>query len=288
MIDLHIHTNALPYHSTWEPEALVDAALQAGLHTIAVTDHNTTAGVAAVQVAGQRRGLRVISGVEIDSSFAAHDSDSPVPINQLHTLVYGVSPDNPALIGLCNAVFERNLHDAARLRGELVRRGFRLEAFDMLGRAPNVAEVALALARANPIDKQPGEDDESAGMRYILTQVPGGYQPVDVGEIIMIAHNSGGIAVLAHPGRSKGIYAIPAVEEEIRAMATLGLDGIEVYYPTHSAEQRRRYEAIAQDLGLLISGGSDSHHPHQPLAQVPTELATILQKLSIPPFQPTS
>ena len=278
MIDLHIHTHALPHHSSWQPEALVTTALAAGLHTIAVTDHNTTAGVAAVQAAGQQHGLRVISGVEIDSGFTAA-GDSPIPIKQWHTLVYGIRPDHPVLIALCNAVFERNMADAARLREELQRRGFQLAAIDTPGRAPNVAEVALALARANSLDTQPGEDDESAGMRYILTQTPGAYQPIDVREVIETAHACGGIAVLAHPGRSKGIYAIPAVEEELRAMAMHGLDGIEVYYPIHSAEQRRRYLEIAHALGLLVSGGSDSHHPHQPLAQIPAELMTILQKL---------
>lgn len=278
MIDLHIHTNALPYHSTWTPEALVSAALAAGLEAIAVTDHNTTAGVAAVQTEGLRQGLRVISGVEIDSGFAAA-ADSPIPVKQWHTLVYGVHPDQPELIALCQSVFERNMADAARLREELHQRGFRLGSFDELGRAPNVAEVALALARANPIERQPGEDEESAGMRYILTQVEGGYRPIDVGEIIEVAHRCAGLAVLAHPGRSKGIYAIPAVEEEIRAMAALGLDGIEVYYPTHTEQQRQYYADIAQRLGLLVSGGSDSHHPHQPLARIPTQLVTVLGRL---------
>jgi predicted metal-dependent phosphoesterase TrpH len=278
MIDLHIHTTATPHHSSWAPEALVEAALAAGLRAIAVTDHNTTAGVAAAQAAGRQRGLAVLSGVEIDSGFQAA-GPSPVPIKMWHTLVYGADPADPELRALCESVFERNRADAEALQGELAGRGFKLAGLDTLGRPANVADVGLALARGNPIDRVAGEDDESAGMRYILTQVEGGYRPVGVDQVIAVAHRCGAIAVLAHPGRSKGIYAIPADEADIAAMAATGLDGVEVVYTTHTAEQRARYQAIAGRLGLLTSGGSDSHHPSQPLAAVPDHEATVLARL---------
>lgn len=258
-IDLQIHTSATPHHATWEPEALVRAALAAGLSAIAVTDHNTTAGVAPAQAAGARQGLRVIAGVEIDSGFGG---------KLWHTLVYGAAPDTPELLALCRAVFERNAADAEALTRELRGRGFALAGLDELGRPPNVADVGTALARQNRLpERDPAEDDESAGMRYILTRVPDGYRPVGVDEVIQVAHAAGGLAVLAHPGRSKGIYAIPATAADVAAMAGVGLDGIEVFYPTHSPEQRAFYAGLARQHGLLISGGSDSHGPHQPLAR---------------------
>jgi predicted metal-dependent phosphoesterase TrpH len=278
MIDLHIHTIATPHHSTWTPDALVDAALRAGLRAIAVSDHNTTASVAATQAAGRQCGLAVVSGVEIDSGFPAV-GQSPLPVKMWHTLVYGVEPDQPELQALCAEVFERNQADAEALRVELVGRGFALAGLDALGRPPNVADVGAALARHNPIERAAGEVDESAGMRYILTQVEHGYRPLGVDEVIAVAHHCGGIAVLAHPGRSKGIYAIPADEADIRAMAAAGLDGIEVYYPTHTNAQRDYYLQIANQFGLLVSGGSDSHHPSQPLAAVSYEQATVLARL---------
>jgi predicted metal-dependent phosphoesterase TrpH len=261
MIDLHIHTTATPHHSSWDPEQLAGAAARAGLRAIAAADHNTTAGVRALQAAGARHGVRVISGVEIDSGFAG---------KLWHTLVYGVDPEEPALLALCQSVFDRNMSDAAALRAELARRGFTIEGLDALGRRPNVADVGAALARANALPgRLKGEDDESAGMRYILTEVPGGYRPLGVDEIIQVAHAAGGLAVLAHPGRSKGIYAIPATAEDISALAQAGLDGVEVFYPTHTDAQRALYLGLARRHGLLLTGGSDSHHPHQPLASWP-------------------
>jgi predicted metal-dependent phosphoesterase TrpH len=262
-IDLHIHTTATPHHASWSPEALAAAAAAANLRAIAVTDHNTTAAVRAAQAAGARQGIRVISGVEIDSAFVG---------KLWHTLVYGAAPENPGLLALCKAVFARNASDAAALRGELARRGFGLDGLDTLGRPPNVADVGAALARGNALPgRRAGEDDETAGMRYILEHVPGGYRPVAVDEVVAVAHRAGGLAVLAHPGRSKGIYAIPATSEDIAAMAEAGLDGIEVHYPTHSAEQRALYAELAQHHSLLTTGGSDSHHPHQPFAAWPME-----------------
>jgi len=279
MIDLHIHTTATPHHSFWDPEELAGAAVRAGLRAIAAADHNTTVGVRALQAAGARQGVRVISGVEIDSGFAG---------KLWHTLVYGVDPDEPALLALCAAVFERNMADAAALRIELARRGFTIEGLEALGRPPNVADVGAALARANALPgRLAGEDDESAGMRYILTKAPGAYRPVGVDEIIGVAHQAGGLAALAHPGRSKGIYAVPATAQDIAALAAAGLDGVEVFYPTHTDEQRAFYRDLARRHGLLVTGGSDSHGPQHQLARVdPIDLrivpdvATILERLS--------
>lgn len=271
MIDLHIHTTATPHHSSWTPEALAATAAARGLTAIAATDHNSVASVAALQAVGRAHGVRVVSGVEVDSAYGG---------KLWHTLVYGADPAAPALLELCAAVFERNAADARRLAAELPERGFRLEGLDQLGRAPNVADVATALARRNTLPgRVAGEGDEEAGMRYLLTELPGTYRPVGVDEVIAVAHGLGAVAVLAHPGRSKGIYAIPADDADIEAMVEAGLDGLEVYYPTHTPEQVALYAALAAKYGLLVSGGSDSHHPSQALASVEPGLATVLGRV---------
>jgi predicted metal-dependent phosphoesterase TrpH len=275
-IDLHIHTTATPHHSSWAPETLVEAALRQGLVAIAATDHNTTAGVRALREAGQRRGLQVVSGVELDSGFGG---------KLWHTLVYGADPEAPELLALCDAVYMSNAADAQALMQALPRYGLRLDPLADLGRPPNVADVATSLARNNELPgREPADDDEAAGMRYLLTQVPQGYNPLDVADIIAVAHKLGGVAVLAHPGRSKGVYAIPATAEDVAALAAAGLDGIEVYYPTHTPAQRALYAELANAHSLLVTGGSDSHHPHQQLAGVDAALcAQFLARLGIAP-----
>ena len=264
MIDLHIHTTATPHHSTWVPEDLAATAAARGLTVIAAADHNTTASVRALQAAGARHGLRVISGVEIDSGYGG---------KLWHTLVYGADPQAPELLTLCAAVFARNTEDARRLMADLPGRGLRLAGLGDLGRTPNVADVATALAAQNDLPgRVAGEGDEEAGMRYLLTELPAAYRPPGVGEVISVAHRLGALAVLAHPGRSKGIYAVPADAGDIAALAGAGLDGIEIYYPSHSAETRAFLLGQARQHGLLISGGSDSHHPGQSLAAIAPDL----------------
>lgn len=274
LVDLHIHTTATPHHATWTPEDLATTAAARGPGVIAAADHNTTASVAALQAAGQRHGVEVVSGVEIDSAFGG---------KLWHTLVYGAPPEAPALLELCAAVVTRNTADAQALRAELPRRGFRLTELDAPGRPPNVAEVATALARQNDLPgRVAGDDDEAAGMRFLLTRMPGAYNPPGVEEVIAVAHRLGGVALLAHPGRSKGIYAVPATAADIAALAAAGLDGLEVYYPTHSAAQRAFYLEQARRHGLLVSGGSDSHHPRQPLAAWERALVQeLLERLKI-------
>jgi hypothetical protein len=272
LIDLHIHTTATPHHSTWEPAALATHAAAHGYAAIAATDHNSTANVAALQAAGARHGLRVISGVELDSAFNG---------KLWHTLLYAAPPEAAELLALCAAVFQRNAADAQALIAGLPGLGFALPDFGAWQRPPNVADVATALAQHNQLPgRVPGEHDEEVGMRFLLTQLPGAYNPVGVDEVIGVAHRLGGVAVLAHPGRSKGIYAVPATAEDIGAMVEAGLDGIEVYYPSHSPAQQAWLLEQAQRHGLLVSGGSDSHHPHQPLATWDAALvAALLEKV---------
>jgi 3',5'-nucleoside bisphosphate phosphatase len=271
MVDLHIHTTATPHHSSWAPEDLAAAAAARGLSVIAAADHNTTASVRALQAAGAHHGLWVVSGVEIDSTYAG---------KLWHTLVYGADPQAPELLGLCASVFERNADDARRLIGALQGRGFRLAGLESLGRTPNVADVATALAAQNELaGRVAGEGDEESGMRYVLTEMPGAYGPPGVDEVIAVAHRLGGLAVLAHPGRCKGIYAVPADADDIAALAAVGLDGVEVYYPSHSPATCEFLLAQARRHGLLVSGGSDSHHPHQALASIDRRLVTILDRM---------
>jgi 3',5'-nucleoside bisphosphate phosphatase len=272
LIDLHIHTIATPHHSHWEPEALAREAARRGLAVIAVTDHNTTAQVLAAQRAGAVAGVRVIAGVELDTAAGG---------KLWHTHLYGVDPDHPEVLGLCAAVVERNVADAAALRAFAAARGWQLAWVETIGdRRPTLADVAHSLVRDGFVPTQPGVEDEAAGMAWVLRELPDCYHPVTVAEAVEVAHRAGGLAVLAHPGRSKSVYAIPATEEDIAALAAGGLDGIEAVYPAHSEEQRAFYRAVAARYGLLVTAGSDSHGPRDGLGAFPIEeCAAFLERL---------
>jgi len=272
LLDLQIHTIATPGHASWEAETLARYAAEHGFGVVAVTDHNTLAQVAAAQAAGARHGVRVIPGLELDSAYGG---------KLWHTLVYGVAPDTPAIVALAASVAERNARDAQDIIAALRSEGRELPSLAGV-QHPTVAAVGLALVRdgvAPPVD---GVDDEAAGMAFILHRMAAMYRPPGVDEIIDVAHAHGGLAVLAHPGRSKGVYAIPAEEGDVRAMAERGIDGIEALYAQHSPAQQAFYSELARRYGLLVTAGSDSHHPAQGLVGRPLkDCAAFVERVLI-------
>jgi predicted metal-dependent phosphoesterase TrpH len=274
LADLQIHSDALPHHSSWRPGTLIPALKISGVAVFAITDHNTTAGVVAMRAAADQAGLGFVTGCEVDS---AHNG------KLWHTLMYGIDPLHPAVLALCASVDARNAADAQRLIATLPAEGWRLPAFAQDStRHINVAEVATALASHNNLPGRVDGDDEAAGMRFLLAR-QGSYNPPTVPEVIAVAHTAGGVALIAHPGRSKGVYAIPADAADIAAFVAAGIDGIEVFYPAHTAAQIDFYLSQAQQHGLLISGGSDSHHPDQPLARWDAlHMLPLLRRVGLP------
>ncbi len=273
LIDLHIHTIATPGHATWEPEALVQYAKRQGVEVLAVTDHNTTTQVGAALAAAAQHGVTLIPGLELDSAFGG---------KLWHILIYGIDPDAPAIIGLCTSVVERNARDAQEIAAYFRQRGHALPSLDALDSQPTVADVGHALVKDGVVPRQAGVEDEAAGTGWILTHLPELYRPVPVDETMVVTHREGGLAVLAHPGRSKGAYAIPATTDDIMAMVNIGLDGIEALYAKHTPEQQRFYSDLADEHGLLITAGSDSHHPADGLHGRPAaDCATFLTRFGI-------
>jgi predicted metal-dependent phosphoesterase TrpH len=252
LVDLQVHTTATPGHATWEPGPLMSYAKAHGIDVLAVTDHNTTAQVGAALEAAQRYGVRLIPAVELDSAFGG---------KLWHVLLYGVAPNAPAILALCNAVVERNARDAQEIIEYFRKRGHRLPSLERLNHQPTVAEVGCALVKDGIVAQQTGVEDEAAGTGWIMTHLRDLYRPVPVDEAVAVVHREGGLAILAHPGRSKGVYAIPATAEDISAMVEIGIDGIEALYAKHTPEQQRFYDQIAAQNGLLVTAGSDSHHP---------------------------
>lgn len=272
LIDLQIHTIATPGHATWEPDVLMRYAKQHAVGVVAITDHNTTAQVPAALVAAQQQGLHCIPAVELDTAFGD---------KLWHLLLYNIEPQSPAVLDLCRAVVERNARDAQEIAAFFRQRGHALPSLAALDQ-PNVAQVGHALVQDGVVPPQPGVDDEAAGMGYILTQLRHLYRPLTIDEATEVAHQQHGLAILAHPGRSKGIYAIPATPDDIAAMVGVGIDGIEALYATHTLQQQQFYSDLARQHNLLVTAGSDSHHPHDGLRpRSASDCAPFLERCGI-------
>jgi len=258
MIDLHLHTTASD--GDYSPRDVVSKAWHAGLRTIAVTDHDTIAGVAEATAAGHTIGVRVIAGIEVTAVHAARD---------VHVLGYFVDPSDADLLAFLTAQRADRLarvREMARRLGDL---GLPIDADSLLAsyggqtdRAVGRPAVARALVAAGHVATVAAAFDTligSGGPAFVPRR---GATPE---EVVRVIHAAGGVASLAHPGLLRRDEVIPP-------MIAAQLDALEVYHSDHDAADVERYGALAAQHGLAVSGGSDFHgesrHPRSMLGSV--------------------
>ena len=247
MIDLHLHTSASDGRLT--PGELVDLAVESGLSVMAVTDHDTTAAVADVQACARARGIDAVAGIEITAVLDGRD---------VHMLAYFVDIDDAAFqhflssqraarVARLQAIGERLAELGVPVRLEAALALARLQSSVSVGR-PQAARALVAAGHVN--------DQREAFDRWLGHGRPGfvprvGRPPA---EVIPIVHAAHGLISVAHPGRTQ-------IDEQLPALRDAGLDAIEVYHSDHDEATTARYGALARELGLLVTGGSDFHAP---------------------------
>ena len=276
-MDLHVHSTAsdggLP------PEAVVERARTSGLTAIALTDHDTVAGVPAAVAAGDRLGLRVVGGCEFSCA---------APWGEMHVLGYFLPSESAEL----EMFLERRRADRVRRGREMVNRlqglGVRLEFEDVLRQSRGGAVGRPHVARA--IVRQGGAIDISDAFdRYI-----GRGRPAFVDKILPAFRD---VADVVHAVR--GMVSVAHLKERgtrsfLERLKRDGLDAVEVRHPSHDADLRSRLTGIALRLGLLRTGGSDWHGDPEPgethgalgSQEVPLEWLERLEELRAGPTAP--
>jgi predicted metal-dependent phosphoesterase TrpH len=240
-IDLHLHSTASD--GTTSPEAVVHAAVQAGLLALGLTDHDTIEGIAVAQVAADAAGVELVAGVEL----SAYEGEQEVHILGLH--LADLAEMRRSLEVFRSARRQR----AADIVKKLNDLGVRITFDDVIAVAGEAAIGRPHVARAM-VENGWAMDVRDAFDRYLGAGRPAYFDKrrVSIAEAIELVHRCGGIAVLAHPGQEGNLA-------RISAMTAMGIDGVEVIHPSHSAEDRARLLALTSHFGLVPSGGSDSH-----------------------------
>jgi predicted metal-dependent phosphoesterase TrpH len=262
-IDLHTHSTASD--GKLRPSEVVRLAARAGIGALALTDHDTTAGVVEAQQAGRELGLEVIAGVEINSEGEHGDA---------HILGYFLDPSEPYLQDQLEAIRNARVGRARGMLKKLAAMGMPLEwerVMAIAGDAVSIARphVARAMVEAGYV-----ATTQEAFDRYISDKGPAYVNRLrmTMREAIGFIHGAGGVAVMAHPAESKLVHLIPRLVEA-------GLDGVEVYYPKHTPEQRAELLDLAQRYHLVTTGGSDFHtlddSTHGPLGCVDVPSDTV-------------
>jgi 3',5'-nucleoside bisphosphate phosphatase len=284
MIDLHTHSSVSDGSET--PGRVVELAVAAGCSALALTDHDSLAGLEEAGRVAAEHGVRLVPGCEVSCRKPAPPSGAPRIEGSVHVLVYfvepGAGPLQDELVVLRGDRAVRNRELAARL-GEL---GTGVTYEDVLAEAGDEAGMgrphfARALVKAGA-----AEDVDDAFDRWLADGRPG-YVPkarLDPPDVARLAHESGGVAVLAHP-LSTGLD-LPHLERLVAELAEGGLDGIEAVYSSYSPDQRTALRRMAKRVGLLATGGSDFHGSFKPGLDVgtgrgdlnvPDELLAILE-----------
>lgn len=250
--DLHTHSQASD--GMQPPTENVKLAKQRGLSAVALTDHDTVAGVSEAQRVGREYGIDVVAGVEISTRAGGKD---------IHVLGYYVNTEDEQFLerlrGLREAREERNHLIIAKLQ-ELGLEISWQEVIDGLGRPlepdesigrPHMADVLVRKGYA--------ADMRDAFNRYLAEGQPGFVSvprvaPEDACQWIK---DAGGAAVIAHPG----LYG----DDELvrRILVDSHPDGIEVVHSDHGPEEEHRYAELAREFGLIQTGGSDYHGVRQ-------------------------
>jgi hypothetical protein len=247
-IDLHTHSTASD--GTETPAVVVQRAVEAGLSTLALTDHDTTLGWAEAGDAARARGIRLVPGIEVSCSRRG---------KSIHLLAYLPDPDDPALVAeLVRARTSRDTRldrmvalmaaDGIPVTVESVRA--QVEDGATAGR-PHIADALVAAGavahRDEAFARWLGNDS-----RYYVSH----YAPDPV-EAVAVVRAAGGVPVVAHPwSRTRGRVVGDSLVEE---MAAAGLAGLEVHHRDHDEDAVRHLLALARSLDLLVTGSSDYH-----------------------------
>ena len=240
-VDLHTHSTASD--GTLPPERVIEAAARCGLAALALTDHDTIDGVRAARQAGDEAGIRVIAGVEL----SAFDDE-----REVHVLALHLSHLEPLEKRLVELRASRHIR-AGKIVEKLNALGVPLTLDEVLresnGGAVGRPHVARALIARGVV-----ADFRDAFMRYLGNNGSAfvAKERLSIQDAIAIAHDAGALAIWAHPAEG-------GRRERLEPLVAAGLDGLEIRHPSHSGEDIKRLQALADFFGLVPSGGSDWH-----------------------------
>lgn len=244
MVDLHVHTSASD--GGHAPEQVVLLAREAGLHAVAITDHDTTDGLPAALEAARQMELQLVPGIELSTQWNEQE---------VHILGYFIDPSNSRLLEVLSSRQEGRYRRGRRILEKLASLGMPVEWEEVLAKAGDAASLGRPHIAEVMIDKGYVASVDEAFTRFLGAGAPAyvprtKFSPQEAIDLVLAA---GGAPVLAHPG----LITDPAILE--RLLQEGKLKGLEVYYPEHDEETTRKLAGLCRQLGLIATGGSDFH-----------------------------
>lgn len=252
MIDLHCHTNMSD--NSLSIRQVLDLARVHGVTHLSITDHDTTRGLNEAARLGKQMGIEIIPGIEI----SAYDYKRKV---RAHILGYYIEPGHPALEKICQPLVEARQNASREMVERIQDAGYdinweKVQSYSPEGTGVFKQHIMHALMHNGYCDGiygnlystlfSRGEKGGEKGVAYVPMEY------IDAKEAIKAIRDAGGVPVLAHPGQFNNYAAIPE-------WIAVGLEGIEIYNPSHDIRDEWRSQLLADEYDLIITGGSDFH-----------------------------
>ncbi|MEE9405526.1 MAG: PHP domain-containing protein [Algisphaera sp.] len=266
--DLHMHSTASD--GTDDPADLPRLCKAAGLSAFALTDHDTVAGLQVCAEAARRQKIDFVPGIELSV-----DSDlwgTGKRVGALHILGHFIDPQAPPLLEMIASQTQARAERNPRIIKLLNEQGVRIDYEDVVALAEPGATLGRPHIAQVLVNKGYVKSIHEAFARYVGPQGVAYAQrgrALDAKEAIAGIHAAGGLATLAHPIQLKlapDENPDDALEHVVDRLKTFGLDGIETRHSDHAPADTVRFEALAQRLNLLVSGGSDYHGSRKSIA----------------------
>lgn len=263
-VDLHLHTIASD--GSWVPKDLIDYLAEREFRVVAVCDHDTQRSVVEAIELGAERGIIVVPGVEVTTRWRDR---------QWHLLVYGIRPDRRdaaaqpflSLMRQIDEQLQANAEDARhRIEAsgrplpslEEIRAGRPLWPFHVLSTAIHEKHV--------PNLKEAAELVVELGGTFTADL------PLD--DVVNAVWKAGGVPVMAHPGRADAVGIVTEADfEQMKAEDGIDIAGLEAHYRSYTDAQTAFYRQLAASRHMVVSCGSDSHGPGQPVDPRPWQAA---------------
>ena len=264
MIDLHMHT--VFSDGTCEPEALVGVAYEQGMDAIAITDHDNTgclerarlAAAAQAEASEDRRPMEIIPGIEINTVWTQYGHQ------EVHVLGYYINPADENLQSVIATHKQARVDQIYKIAERLQRVAhIDVQYEDIVAQAegslaigrPHVAKAIVLKGGASSIGDAFGRYLNSSCATYVRRNTVSPHEAVEA------IYESGGIAVIAHPKEMEHI------EELVVDLMNYGLRGLEAYHKSHSPALIEFHSSLAEQYGLIVTGGTDFHGPPESYAK---------------------
>jgi len=244
--DLHVHTHFSD--SNFSVRRTMELAQKRGLDCIAITDHDTVAGVPMALALGQSLGVKCLPGVEI-SGFDFQRQ------KKAHILGYTFCLDAPSITELCSPLLKRRRENALWQIEMLIKLGYSITLDEVLEKSQHSASIYKPHLLAVLLEKGYGQSDYHTLYQTLFSKgAPCAREIlyVDVRDAIRAVKNDGGIAIFAHPGQQDSFDLIDELWE-------CGLDGIELHHCDNSSEDKERILTLAKRRPMILTAGSDFH-----------------------------